>query len=102
MRVADNTSSYVFLVDSQDSGILTVPAVPERNYTLTVTVVDRVGQASASNSVVVRTPAPPPPPSMRTTAPAGVDWTFFVMGIALAFAAGLAVGYAVQRRRRKS
>ena len=102
VRVADSTSSYVFLVDSQNSGFMTVPASPNRTYTVTVTVVDRTGQTSGSNSAVVRTPVLPPPPSTRTPASAGADWTFFVLGIALAFVAGLAVGYVVQRFRRRS
>lgn len=101
VRVVDNESSYVFLVDSQSSGSLTVPASPNRMYSVTVTVADQAGQMSGSNIASVRTPPLPPPPSTRTAAPGGVDWSLTALGIALAFAAGFAFCYLVLPSRRK-
>lgn len=96
--VNDDANRYVFVVDSQGTTSLTVPARPDKTYAVQVGVVDRAGQISSWSSGSVTTPAAPPAQS----ASRGMDsfGAFLIPLTVIGWIVGPLVGWFAGRRRR--
>lgn len=97
VRLDGGGSRYVYVVDTKRDSTLTMPAVKGTDYTVSITVVDRAGQTSATRSVEIRTPGT----SAASPPVAGPNPLLLILAVLAAFAVGFGTAWSLRGRRAK-